>query len=103
MGDETPWCAAFVGWCLERAGVPGTGKANARSYLDWGGPLMKPRPGCIVVFSRGGNQAQGHVGFALREMAGRIDVLGGNQGDAVSIQRYPRDRLLGWRWPVGVP
>lgn len=31
--DEVAWCAAFVGHCLEKAGVVSTRKLNARSYL----------------------------------------------------------------------
>ena len=34
--DEVPWCAAFVGACLERTGTAGTGSLLARSYLKWG-------------------------------------------------------------------
>lgn len=30
-------------------------------------------------------------------------VLGGNQGDVVSIKPFGRDRILGYRWPAGVP
>ncbi|HEY8267918.1 MAG TPA: hypothetical protein VIG34_04575 [Xanthobacteraceae bacterium] len=31
--------------------------------------------------------------------AGHLLVLGGNQGDAVSISPFPRGRELGYRWP----
>ena len=41
MDDETAWCAAFVGAMLKRAGIKGTGKLNARSYLDWGTPVAR--------------------------------------------------------------
>ena len=34
--DAVPWCAAFVGSVLLRAGTKGTGSLLARSYLDWG-------------------------------------------------------------------
>jgi len=43
--DETPWCAAFVNWCLEQGGIKGTGKPNARSYIKYGKRLDKPRVG----------------------------------------------------------
>ena len=33
--DAVPWCAAFVGSVLLRAGGKGTGSLLARSYLDW--------------------------------------------------------------------
>lgn len=34
--DETPWCAAFVGACLERVGILSTRFESAKSYLSWG-------------------------------------------------------------------
>ena len=64
--DETAWCAAFVGAMLKRAGMPHTGKLNARSYLDWGDEvaLEDAQEGDIVVFWRGTPDGwQGHVGF----------------------------------------
>lgn len=29
-----------------------------------------------------------------------IDVLGGNQSDAVNVKTFPRADVLGYRWPV---
>lgn len=99
--DETAWCAAFVNAMLEEAGVKGTGSVAARSFMTWGKPLAEPRPGCLAVFWRGSRAGwQGHVGFFLRETGDEVEVLGGNQAGAVSIARYPRDRLLGYRWPA---
>ncbi|WP_020179662.1 TIGR02594 family protein [Methylopila sp. M107] len=101
--DETAWCAAFVGAKLAEAGLKGTGKLNARSYLDWGTPLKTPVPGCIVVFKRGSSTWQGHVAFFLRDLGSQIEVLGGNQSNSVSIARYVKLNLLGFLWPTGVP
>ncbi len=95
--DETPWCSAFVNWCTERAGYEGTDSAWARSWLNWGKALKAPRPGCVVVLSRG-NDA-GHVGFYVGKTASGIQVLGGNQGDRVCISTFPLSRVLGYRAP----
>lgn len=95
--DEVPWCSSFVCWCLEKAGVESTRSAWARSFLNWGAKLDKPRSGCIVVFTRGTNS--GHVGFYIGETKTTIKVLGGNQSNAVNISVYSKDRLLGYRWP----
>lgn len=95
--DEVPWCSSFVSWCLEKAGVPSTRNAWARSYLAWGRKIETPVVGCIVVFSRG--QASGHVAFYLGESDSQIKVLGGNQSNQVSIEYYPKSRLLGYRLP----
>jgi uncharacterized protein (TIGR02594 family) len=97
--DTVAWCAAFVGHCLEKAGLRSTRRLNARSYLDWGIPvdLANAQPGDIVVFSRGSKSWQGHVGFFVKAAGATIEVLGGNQSDAVNIQRYAKSRLLGVR------
>ena len=95
----TAWCASFVNATLKQSGMEGTGKLNARSYLDWGESVDTPQPGDIAVFSRGDpNGWQGHVGFFQGyDENGNILVLGGNQGDAVSVAPYSSDRLLGFR------
>jgi uncharacterized protein (TIGR02594 family) len=102
--DETAWCAAFVGAMLERSGVKGTGKLNARSYLDWGMPVERKdaRPGDVVIFKRGTGW-QGHVGFFVKDRGALIDVLGGNQSDAVNIKPQQSASLLGIRRPAGQP
>ena len=98
--DETPWCAAFVGSVLAQCGIAGTGKLNARSYLDWGVEvsLKDAEPGDVVIFSRGKSPTQGHVAF-FDGWANNssINVVGGNQGNAVTRQAYPVSRVLGVR------
>jgi uncharacterized protein (TIGR02594 family) len=96
--DTVPWCAAFVGAMLERAGYTGSNSLMARSYLNWGSALASPRKGCVVVFKRG-NPPSGHVAFAQEWTASSIKVLGGNQSDAVTIASYKRADVLGFRWP----
>ncbi|HZT48538.1 MAG TPA: TIGR02594 family protein [Hyphomicrobiaceae bacterium] len=98
--DEVAWCAAFVGACLERAGVGGTRSLMARSYLAWGEPLSEPRAGAIAVLSRGSDPSLGHVGFLVGLTPSQAVLLGGNQGDAVSVAAFPRAHLLGLRWPA---
>lgn len=102
VDDETPWCAAFVGACLEAAGLKSTRSGWARQYLNWGVRLTQPTYGCIVVFSREGGG--GHVGFAVgRDNLHRLMVLGGNQGNEVSIKPFETSRVLGYRWPGEEP
>lgn len=100
--DETPWCAAFVGAMLVDAGLDSSGSARARSYENWG-EECDALPGAIAVLSRGRNPKQGHVGFviAVDEGEGMICLLGGNQGDAVSIDWFPLRRVVTCRWPTG--
>lgn len=102
--DEIAWCAAFVGAMLSRAQTQGSGKANARSYETWGRRLISPCLGCVVVFSRPPSAWQGHVAFYLgterTNLSRRVRVLGGNQGDAVSIADFSLDRVVAYRWPA---
>lgn len=95
--DETPWCAAFVCWCLEKSGYVSPKTAWARSFLNWGQKIDTARYGCIVVFKRGSG---GHVGFYVSEYPGYILVLGGNQSNAVNVMPYKKSDVLGYRWPV---
>ena len=101
--DETPWCAGFVGGCLEKCGIKSTRSGMARSYLKWGKPLEEPRIGAIVVYWRVSRYStSGHVGFVANAPdGGFLPTLGGNQGNAVSIKPYPMSRILGYRWHDG--
>ena len=98
--DETPWCSAFVNWCVEQAGLKGTNSAWARSWLKWGREPANEDEwgGCIVVLSRGANS--GHVGFMVDWNDDQVKLLAGNQGDAVSEAWFPIDRVLGYRVPA---
>jgi uncharacterized protein (TIGR02594 family) len=92
-GDTTAWCAAFVNWCLHRAGLPTTKSASSQSFVnqDWGQVVWSkadgPRPiaaqqGDVAVFRRRSDPAHGHVCFFKQistQQARHIDVLGGNQ------------------------
>lgn len=100
--SDTAWCAAFVNAVLGASGGKGTGKLNARSFLDWGVPAEEPSEGDVVVFSRGGSTWQGHVGFYVGTEVGDdgkdyIRVLGGNQSNSVKESLYPASRVLGYR------
>ena len=97
--DSVAWCAAFVGHCLERAGIRSTRKLTARSYLNWGilVEIADAQQGDIGVIPRGRSSWQGHVFFIDRIEGAWVWGLGGNQSDAVNIKRYPVSKLLGVR------
>lgn len=98
--DETAWCAAFVGACLANDNQPHTGSLAARSYLQWGKKTTRPSRGDVVVFKRGNSSWQGHVAFYVGMAGAYVYVLGGNQRNTVSVARYPKSKLLGYRTPV---
>lgn len=96
--DDTAWCAAFVGFCLESVGIASTKALNARSYLNWGKTSVEPKLGDIVVFWRiSPTSAYGHVAFFVKEEAGYTYTLGGNQSDSVCISKYLTSTVLGYR------
>lgn len=96
--DDTAWCAAFTGYCLETAGFKSTKLLNARSYLDWGVPTKKPKLGDIVVLWRvSKDSVYGHVGFYVKETPDQVYILGGNQNNQVNISAFPKTRVLGYR------
>lgn len=97
--DETPWCAIFTQWVLKRAGLKYSSSALARSFESYGKATLFPKPGDIVVFWRKTKQSGlGHVGFFLGfDVDGNVFVLGGNQGNEVSIRTYPRNQVLSYR------
>lgn len=96
--DETPWCSAFCNWCIEKAGSVGTKSAAARSWLTWGKSTAAPSYGSVVVLWRDDpRSAFGHVGYFVRKDLRRVWLLGGNQGNSVSIMSYPLDRVLSYR------
>lgn len=99
--DKVNWCSTFVHWALGQVGIAGTASALARTWLDWGEPLRVARPGCITVLWREDPASwKGHVGFYLRETAGEVVLLGGNQLGEVREHGYPKDAVLSHRWPT---
>lgn len=99
--DSVPWCGLFAAHVMDHAGIASPPIAvRASEWGKWGRKLLAPRPGCILTFTRAGG---GHVGFYVGEDDTHLHVLGGNQGDAVSITRIARNRLSEMRWPNGVP
>ena len=98
--DEVAWCSIFANWCAKQAGLPMSGKANARSWLDVGRKTSFPVPGDIVVLWRVSPASwKGHVGFfvGLSHDGSDVFILGGNQNNEVNIRKYDVGRVLEYR------
>ena len=102
--DETPWCAGYACGVLEEAGIRSPRSAAARSFYwkGWGRALSGPAVGCVVSMWRGSKKgAYGHVGFVVgKDRFGNLMVIGGNQGNRVSIRPFNRNRVLSYHWPA---
>ena len=104
--DSVPWCSGFANWIAWNLGLERTKSLRARSWLFIGSKvkLQNAKPGDVVIFSRGGwrpgpevLKAPGHVAFFSHYENGKIYVVGGNQGNKVSLRGYSDNSLLGIR------
>lgn len=101
--DDVPWCGLFVSHCiasqLPQEPLP-TNSLGARQFERFG-DKAEPQTGAVMVFWREGRDSgKGHVGFYVGEdRNGNYLLLGGNQGDQVSIIAKPMDRFVCARWP----
>lgn len=99
------WCAAFVNAILKEQGTPNLYDIEykypltARGFLHWGDPMFydEIKKGDIVVFPRGSNSWQGHVGFYVGSYGGKWVILGGNQDNTVSYKMFDPIEALGVR------
>ncbi len=102
--DEIPWCGLFVAHCigsqLPLEPLP-INPLGARNWARSGVACAVPQPGAIMVFWRKSMASGlGHVAFYVGEDARSYHVLGGNQGDTVSVTRMARTRFVAARWPI---
>lgn len=89
--EKVKWCAAFVNAVLGQNGMKGTGSLWAEDFNKWGEKTTKPEKGDVVVLKN-------HVGFFDSfNQDGSVNVLGGNQGDKVGIDKFAASKVLGYR------
>ena len=85
--DTIPWCAAFLNWCLRRAGRPTTNSSSSQSFASTDLYSIKQSPieGDIAVFTcydkkNGNSMGLGHVTFFKERISDdRFLAVGGNQ------------------------
>lgn len=106
-GDELPWCGLFMGIIAARANKAPLPKnpLSALAWSDWGeqrafkgvsGQIIgQPMLGDVMVFTRTGG---GHVGLYVGEDDKAYHVLGGNQGNKVSVTRIVKSRFHSARY-----
>ena len=114
VGNEHPWCAAFVNWCLMKADVPyenagyidhTAAKGRAHGFYEVKGPkvakggdkglpmvrnplfvqLDEPAFGAIAMVTNRSGHGH-HVGFVYsKPRDGYVVLLGGNQGNTINF------------------
>jgi uncharacterized protein (TIGR02594 family) len=102
--DEIPWCGLFVAYCCHAAGLDVVDKPLwALNWAKWGIEVKEAMLGDVLTFKREGG---GHVGIYVGEDVTHYHVLGGNQGNAVSVSRIAKTRLFKARrtiWKIAQP
>jgi uncharacterized protein (TIGR02594 family) len=102
--DEIPWCGLYVAIVCKRADKEVViNPLWARNWLKFGTKQPIAMLGDILVFERGSG---GHVGFYVGEDSECYHVLGGNQGNMVSVTRILKTRCIGIRrskWKIAQP
>lgn len=89
--DEIPWCGLAIAYACHQAGVEVVDKPLwALSWANYGTKVSEPMLGDILTFKRDGG---GHVGIYVGEDKECYHVLGGNQGNAMSVTRIVKSRL----------
>jgi len=96
-GDVTPWCACFVSWCANEAGLIDSGivpkaaavRAYHKFYADKGRfhyatESYTPQPGDFIVFG-----SDEHIGIVQYVEDERVVTIEGNTSDAVHSRSYP--------------
>jgi uncharacterized protein (TIGR02594 family) len=96
--DSIPWCGLYTAIVIHRAARPVVDQPLwALNWNKFGVKVTEPMLGDILTFTRNGG---GHVGFYVGEDATAYHVLGGNQGNKVSVVRILKKRLVQARRPV---
>lgn len=111
LHDETAWCGLTMAIAVERAGYsPINSPLWALNWANFGDKVNEPMLGDLLVFKRfdaRGTLIGGHITMYVGEdKAGYFHCLGGNQSDAVSIERINKNRLYAarrCRWAIGQP
>ncbi len=101
--DDIPWCGLFVAHCIGST-LPDEplpeNPLGSRSWERFGVPVA-PQKGAILTFWRESKKSGlGHACFCQSVTDSHFIVVGGNQGDAVTVTRVGKERQVGSRWPI---
>ena len=109
--DGQPWCASFVAYCLNEAGIADLGYPVAAKVIwnkgrEAGWQVNEPQAGDLICFWRNSPKSwQGHVGIVSGINSTEILTIEANVGDFPAIVKEVRyaktdiPRLLGYLRP----
>ena len=99
FGGRVEWCACFVSWCADQAGLIQSGAVpkfslctDGKNWFQnqgrWQGAGSMPSPGAIVFFDWEHDGTCDHVGIVERCDGTTVYTIEGNSGDAVKERSY---------------
>ena len=97
--ERQEWCACFVSWCADQAGLIQNGAVPKFSLCTagvdwfqaqgkWQGAGSVPSPGMIIFFDWDHDGASDHVGIVESCDGTTVHTIEGNSGDAVRQNSY---------------
>ena len=103
------WCACFVSWCADQAGLIQRGAVpkfslctDGKNWFQnqgrWQGAGSMPSPGAIIFFDWDHDGMCDHVGIVERCDGTTVYTVEGNSGDAVRERNYAisSDSIMGY-------
>ena len=103
------WCACFVSWCADQAGLIQSGAVpkfslctDGKNWFQnqgkWQGAGSMPSPGAIIFFDWEHDGTCDHVGIVERCDGTTVYTVEGNSGDAVRERSYTisSDSIMGY-------
>ena len=99
FSSHVDWCAVFVSWCADQAGLIDDGSMPKFAVCDdgirwfvekgrWFNRNISPEPGMIIFFDWNGNGRSDHVGIIQRCEDGLVYTIEGNSNDACNLRWY---------------
>lgn len=93
------WCAVFISWCADQAGLLDDGSMPKFAVCDdgirwfiekgrWFNRNISPKPGMIIFFDWDGDGRSDHVGIVEQCEDGMVYTIEGNSGDVCMKKGY---------------
>jgi hypothetical protein len=102
-GANEPWCADFVSWIMNEAGVPLLNKDNGSWRVEDTPPLVEyyksvglfeaagsgydPKVGDIAIYQKP-SPFGSHTNIVIKNDSGAITTVGGNESNTIRIRVY---------------